>query len=100
MLNRYQQAFSDLDAYAAQAVWPGVDVKALEKAFDQLDQQTFRLDGCNITVAGVRADAECKGTARYVRKVGNKAMRIEPRQWNFTLRQVSDQWVIEAVDAR
>ena len=99
-LNRYQDAFSTLDANAAHAVWPSVDVKALAKAFDQLEAQTFDLEGCDITVTGARAEADCAGNARYVRKVGNRALRVEPRRWRFTLRQTSDQWVIATVDAR
>jgi hypothetical protein len=100
VLNRYQQAFSRLDAGAAKAVWPSVDVKALGKAFDQLDQQTFDLQACDITAAGARAKADCNGNARYIRKLGNRALRVEPRQWRFTLRQINDEWVIETVDAR
>jgi hypothetical protein len=100
VLNRYQQAFSRLDASAAQAVWPSVDVKALGKAFDQLDQQTFDLEACDITTIGARAEAECTGNARYIRKVGNRVVRVEPRQWRFTLRQINEEWVIETVDAR
>ena len=99
-LNRYQDAFSALDVNAAHAVWPSVDVKALAKAFDQLEEQTFDLEGCDITVTGARAEAACAGNARYVRKVGNRALRVEPRRWRFTLRQTSDQWVIDTVDAR
>jgi hypothetical protein len=99
-LNRYQQAFSALDASAAHAVWPNVDVKALVKAFDQLEEQTFELEGCNISVAGARAEADCAGNARYIRKVGNRALRVEPRHWHFRLRQTGDQWIIDAVDAR
>jgi len=100
VLNRYEQAFSALDANAAQAVWPSVDVKALGRAFDQLDEQTFALEGCNINVAGARAEAECAGNARYVRKVGKRALRVEPRHWHFMLRQLDDHWVIDTVDAR
>jgi len=99
-LNRYQEAFSALDVNAAHAVWPNVDVKALARAFGQLEEQTFRLEGCNITVAGGRAQADCGGNARYIRKVGNKGSRVEPRRWHFNLRQTNDRWVIDAVDAR
>jgi len=99
-LNRYQDAFSALDVSAAHAVWPTVDVRALAKAFDQLEEQTFDLEGCNITVAGALAEADCAGNARYVRKVGNRALRVEPRRWHFKLRQTNDQWVIDAVNAR
>jgi hypothetical protein len=99
-LNRYQEAFSALDVNAAHAVWPNVDVKALAKAFDQLEEQRFDLEGCNITVAGARAEANCGGNARYIRKIGSRALRVEPRRWHFKLRQTNDQWVIDTVDAR
>jgi hypothetical protein len=99
-LNRYQDAFNALDVGAVHAVWPSVDVRALAKAFDQLEAQTFELEGCNIAVAGAQAEADCAGNARYVRKVGNRALRVEPRRWHFRLRQNNDQWVIDAVDAR
>ena len=99
-LNRYQDAFNALDVGAVHAVWPSVDVRALAKAFDQLEAQTFELEGCNIAVAGAQAEADCAGNARYVRKVGNRALRVEPRRWHFKLRQNNDQWIIDAVDAR
>ena len=99
-LYRYQEAFSALDSSAAHAVWPGVDVKALDRAFDQLEQQTFNLQGCNVTVAGTRADASCTGSATYARKVGNRAVREEPRQWHFSLQQRAGQWLIDRVEAR
>jgi hypothetical protein len=99
-LYRYQEAFSTLDSNAAHAVWPSVDVKALDRAFEQLEQQTFNLQGCNVTVAGTRADASCTGSATYARKVGNRAVREEPRQWHFSLQQRAGQWLIDRVEAR
>ena len=99
-LNRYQQAYSTLDAEGVHDVWPGVDVKALDRAFNQLDEQTFDMQRCEVTVAGARAEATCDGTASYVRKVGRKAAHLEPRRWLFTLRQDSDQWVIDRVQVR
>ena len=99
-LHRYQEAFSALDSNAAHDVWPSVNVRALDRAFDQLDQQKFDLQGCNVTVTGDRAQAACNGTASYVRKVGSKSMRAEARQWRFTLQQRAGQWLIDRVDAR
>jgi hypothetical protein len=99
-LHRYQEAFSALDSNAAQQVWPDVNVRALDRAFDQLAQQTFDLRACDVGVAGEHAEAMCTGTASYARKVGNKAMRVESRQWRFTLRRDSGDWLIERVDVR
>jgi hypothetical protein len=99
-LYQYQQALSTLDSSAAQAVWPSVNVKALDKAFDQLGEQAIDLQGCDVGVSGARAEATCTGTASYVPKVGNKRPRLEERQWRFTLRQDDDRWLIERVDVR
>jgi hypothetical protein len=99
-LYKYQEAFSNLDASAAHDIWPSVDVKALDRAFGQLDQQTVDLTGCNVGVNGDRAEAACTGTASYVQKVGKKTMRSEQRQWHFTLQQSEGQWMIDRVDAR
>ena len=54
----------------------------------------------DLSVAGAQAEADCAGNARYTRKVGNRALRVEPRRWHFKLRQTNNQWVIDAVDAR
>ena len=99
-LYRYQEAFSTLDSNAAQQVWPNVDVRALDRAFDQLQQQTFDLRSCDVGVSGERAEAVCTGTASYTRKVGNKAMRVEARRWRFALRRDGGEWLIQGVDAR
>jgi hypothetical protein len=99
-LDRYQHAFSVLDAIAVQDVWPSVDVKALDRAFAQLDEQAIDLQGCDVRVSGARAEAACTGTATYVRKVGRKAAREEARRWMFTLREDGTQWVIDKVDVR
>ena len=99
-LYRYQEAFSTLDSNAAQQVWPGVDVRALDRAFDQLDEQTFDLQSCDVDVLGERAEAVCTGTASYTRKVGKKAMRVEARRWRFALQRDGGEWLIRGVDVR
>jgi hypothetical protein len=38
-LGRYESAYSDLNTAAAHAVWPGVDERALARAFDSLSSQ-------------------------------------------------------------
>ena len=99
-LTRYRTAFGELDAQAAIAVWPTVDAKMLERAFDQLEQQQLEFDNCDIAVSGVRATASCSGKAGYVPKIGAKTQRTQARQWRFNLRKANDAWLIEKVDSR
>jgi hypothetical protein len=98
VLDRYQTAFSHLDASKAKAIWPSVDERALGRAFGQLERQEVVLQGCDVMVAGQRAAAECRGRSSYVPRVGNKAARVEARRWAFTLRKIGESWIIEAVD--
>lgn len=99
-LRRYEEAYENLDAKAAAAVWPTVDRRALSHAFEGLASQRLNFRGCEVLVrAGARtATASCNGTAEYVRKVGDARVRVEPRQWNFTLNKTQGAWRIEAVD--
>ena len=100
VLGRYASAFSTLDARRAKAVWPTVNQRNLERAFDSLEQQEFDLGECDIMVLPPRALASCDGTARYTPKVGNRSVRTEARRWTFRLRQNADEWTIENVDSQ
>ena len=100
VLGQYANAFSALDARRAKAVWPTVNEKNLERAFDSLEQQEFDLGACDITVLAPRALALCDGTARYTPRVGNRKARTESRRWSFTLRQTGQEWAIESVNLR
>jgi len=100
VLGRYARAFSSLDARSAKTVWPNVNQRNLERAFEGLQQQHFDLGACDITVLPPRALALCDGTARYTPKVGDRKERIEPRRWTFHLRQDGQDWSIENIDTR
>jgi hypothetical protein len=99
-LRRYEDAYERLDAKAAAAVWPTVDRRALSHAFEGLASQRLNISGCAVLVrAGAStATASCSGTAEYVRKVGDTRVRVEPRQWMFTLNKTQGAWRIAAVD--
>ena len=100
VLDRYEIAFSMLDARRAKAVWPTVNERNLERAFDSLENQTFDLGECDIDVAASSAVASCQGTARYTPKVGSRKVRTERRQWTFHLQQRGQDWSIESVNSR
>ena len=100
VLDRYRNAFDSLDATAVEGFWPSADVRALGRAFAQLESQRFQFDQCHIDLAGARAFASCQGYAQYVAKAGSRSVSYQPRQWTFTLGEVKDGWVILSVDAR
>ncbi len=94
-LQQYRLAYDTLDARAAQAVWPGVDGVALQRAFDGLVSQRLTFQSCQLQVNGASATAACLGTARYTPRVGSGEARDEPRDWRFTLRKTAtDDWQI------
>ena len=87
-------AYSQLDAVAARAVWPSVDVDALARAFDDLESQELRFDHCDVTVEGSRASAECTGRAIYVPRAGAAGISSAPSTWSFELTRVRGRWTI------
>jgi len=94
-LLEYKDAYEALDAQSAQAVWPVVNERALARAFDGLESQRLSFDNCDVQVYGEAATATCRGTARYVAKVGSREPRTEARVWRFTLRKRAADWKIE-----
>jgi tetratricopeptide (TPR) repeat protein len=98
-LQRYRLAYQDLNAQSAQDVWPAVNEAALARAFDGLQSQTLTFDACDVRVNGEAASATCRGSARYVPKVGSREPRVEPRTWKFTLRKAGADWKIDTARA-
>jgi len=98
-LQRYRTAYDGLDAQSARAVYPAVNQAALARAFDSLASQTLTFDACDVQLRGELATATCRGSARYVPKIGSHEPRIEPRTWNFTLRKAGTDWKIDSARA-
>jgi hypothetical protein len=85
VLDRYLETFNGLDA----------------KDGARTENQRVAFEDCAVEIRGDRAEAACRGTARYVPRVGNAEPRIEGRQWTFGLRNKPDGgWVIDQVEAR
>jgi len=93
-LTRFRTAYSKLDASAARDVWPTVDARALERAFQSLKSQDLRFESCKMTVTGARAQAVCKGRTAYVPRIGDQSPRYTSREWNFELRKADERWTI------
>jgi hypothetical protein len=98
VLHRYADAYSRLDASAAQEVWPGVNRAALSRAFESLASQDISLGDCAVNVSGASARATCAGAATWAPKVGGGGARTEPRAWTFQLAKADAGWQI--VNAR
>jgi hypothetical protein len=94
VLDRYAAAYSDLDADAAQRVWPGVNRDGLARAFSGLASQRVSLGSCSIDVAGARARARCAGSSTWRPKVGDAAARTDARTWTFELARAGADWTI------
>jgi hypothetical protein len=99
-LGRYQDAYERLDAAAAKRIWPGVDERALSKAFANLESQSITFDDCRTVVGSTSATASCRGTATYVARLGNRNSQTQNRQWTFTLRKDGSAWELENVQVR
>lgn len=99
VLQRYRKAYEGLDARSAHAVWPAVNEAALARAFGGLQSQSLTFDNCDVNVSGAAAAATCRGSARYVPKIGSHDPLVERRTWNFLLRKDGDDWKIESARA-
>ena len=96
-LQRYRHAYNALDARLAHAVYPGVDEAALAHAFEGLRSQSLEFEACSVdALAESSARAVCRGSARYVPKIGSREPRAEARVWTFRLRKNDGDWRIES----
>jgi hypothetical protein len=93
-LDRYAAAYNDLDAAAAERVWPAVNRAALSRAFEGLASQRVSLGSCRIDITGTAARASCAGSATWAPKVGDGSPRTEARRWAFDLARHGDSWQI------
>ena len=95
-LQRYRRAYNALDARLAHAVYPGVDQAALTHAFEGLRSQSLEFEACSVDALAESARAVCRGSARFVPKIGSREPRAEPRVWTFRLRKNEGDWRIES----
>lgn len=99
VLDQYAAAYSRLDASAASAIFPGVDRRALARAFDGLAAQSVHLGACDVRIAIESAIVDCTGSATWTPKIGGGS-RTEPRRWQFRLRNMSGAWQMVGAKVR
>ena len=100
VLRRYTDAYAELDAAAARAVWPSVDVRALSRAFDALESQAIVFDDCTVNLVGSDARAVCQGNLTYVPKIGRKSPRTVGQHWSFLMKKTAGEWTIAGAQMR
>jgi hypothetical protein len=99
VLQAYRDAYDRLDAPAAAVIWPRVDTRALNRAFNSLAEQEVSFERCDLDIAGRKANARCTGEIRYVRRVGDQNPQVRRLSWSFAFERVSDRWQIAQVTA-
>jgi tetratricopeptide (TPR) repeat protein len=95
-LQRYRHAYNTLDARLAHATYPGVDEAALTRAFEGLRSQALEFEACSVDALAESARAVCRGSARYVPKIGSREPHAETRVWTFKLKKNDGDWRIES----
>ena len=90
----YKRAFENLDAQAAKAIWPSLDVRMLERAFGQLDGLQMRFAKCGVSVSGQAANARCHGATTYRPKDGSGVVHLKTVEWSFDLARDNERWHI------
>jgi hypothetical protein len=100
VVEQYRSAYERLDARAAKRVWPGVDQRALERAFSGLESQTVNFDECNVDITNTRGTARCRGRATFVGRVGTRVPQTHVRDWTFQLSKAGDNWAIDSIRAQ
>lgn len=93
-LSRFAAAYESLDAEAASRIWPGVDRRALARAFQGLRSQEITFTGCRMAIETVAASVDCNGWTTFVPRIGSQDPRTEQRRWNFQLRKRGETWSI------
>jgi hypothetical protein len=68
----------------------------LTHAFEGLRSQSLEFEACSVDALAESARAVCRGSARYVPKIGSREPRAEPRVWTFRLRKDDGDWRIES----
>lgn len=98
-LRDYAEAYGSMNVQATARVWPSVDRRALTRAFTTLKSQGLTFESCTVNLAEERATAHCRGTVRFVRKVGNPDPLTALQEWVFKMRKFGNDWMIENVSA-
>ena len=96
VLRAYSRAYERLDVRATKAVYPSVDDRRLQRAFENLQGQEMRFASCGVSISssGADANARCKGDAVYRPKVGSRVVRLTDREWTFSLSRGGGGWQI------
>jgi len=96
VLNRYEEAYENLDSEALKLAWPSLDVqqlRALERSFSNYQWLEMDIENCNVRVDGSQGTATCQ--VRRVIKPRAGSRQTDQRQTTFYLRFDNHSWVID-----
>jgi hypothetical protein len=97
-LDRYRQAYEQLDARLLVDVWPALgrdELARIERSFESFESVQVAIEACRITVDGERATASCQVRRTLKPKAGR--VQTVDQQTTFRLAQRGDGWVIEGL---
>ena len=100
VLFQYERSYDRLDAASAAAVWRGVDVRGLTRAFASLTSQNLSFDTCDVRIEESHATAQCRGGLMFVRRIGDPEPEERRVSWTFGFDNDEGRWVISSVKAR
>lgn len=100
VVQRFRDALERGDLAATAQVWPGVDVRALERSFRTVRSQRLVFGVCRIEMTGEAAQVSCPGTLSYTPRVGGDAAKTVNGEWRIDMARVDRAWRITGVEAR
>ena len=100
VLFQYERSYDRLDAASAAAVWRGVDVRGLTRAFASLTSQDLSFDDCDLRIDESHATAQCRGGLKFVRRIGDPEPEERRVSWTIGFDNDEGRWVISSVKAK
>ncbi|HUP23955.1 MAG TPA: protein kinase [Thermoanaerobaculia bacterium] len=97
-LDKYRQAYEQLDARLLAEVWPSLgrdELGRIERSFQSFDSVQVAIEGCRIEVDADRASARCQ-VRRTQRPKAGRVQTVD-QQTTFRLERRGNDWVIEGL---
>jgi hypothetical protein len=96
VVREYARALERLDVRATKAIYPTVDGRELQRAFQGLKEQQYQIASCGVSIStsGVDANARCRGNATFRPRVGSRIVKLTDYEWVISLARGGGGWQI------